>query len=174
MDRGAWWATCPWGRERVRRDLATKQQQPIDQMGLSWGLKFWAEGSLAADTLPPSRAVTALQGPAWKGLRRAVLPSPALHLISGPARGDQPARGWRGDGKEEGWRGGEVEGRKRTEGEGPERAGGKEGGPGARGDSNLAWLVSPTRTSGLSLPFPAPRGGNPLPTPSLRPSGHSQ
>ena len=25
-DRGAWWGYSPWGHERVRRDLATKQQ----------------------------------------------------------------------------------------------------------------------------------------------------
>ena len=27
MDKGAWWATVPWGRKRVRHDLATKRQQ---------------------------------------------------------------------------------------------------------------------------------------------------
>ena len=49
---------------------------------------------MAADTLPPSRAIAALQGPAWKRLRCAVLTSPALHLISGPAgRPSQPGGG---------------------------------------------------------------------------------
>ena len=152
------------GVARVRRDLATKQQQPIHQMGLSWGPKFWTEGSLAADILPPSRAVTALQRPAWKGLRRAVLPSPALHLISGPAGrpglpGGGGALGRRGGG-------GEVEGRKGRR-ERDQRGLGGRGGPGASGgfesrlapvpDSNLRALGSPPRRSGWESP------PNPLP-----------
>ena len=138
-------------------------------MGLSWGLKFWAEGSLAADTLPPSRAIAALQGPASKGLRRAVLPSPALHLISGPAgRPSQPGGGGamgrrRGGGEE----GGEVEGRKRTEGEGPERAGGKEAGPGASGgfESCLASVPSSYLWAFVSLPRPSGWESPPNPLP---------
>ena len=26
MDRGAWWATSPWGHKRIRYDLVIKQQ----------------------------------------------------------------------------------------------------------------------------------------------------
>ena len=65
------------------------------------------------------------------------------------------------------WEGGGEEGEKGTEGEGPEKAGGKEGGPGASGgfesrlapvpDSNLRALGSPPRRLGWESP------PNPLP-----------